>query len=135
MEINLLPIVINFMLIYSSVYGLPSVKVQKIYEKMYYVTSAGMSGGRKWEDFRWEDGWPVERAETKMTDGTEKVGTTAPDGPAAGKEMCTDPEGTANRHSCGSGKHLLRHATGRGSIGQEWHIRYSRKLAGPVRAV
>jgi hypothetical protein len=31
-------------------------------EKNYTVTSAGMSGGRKWEDFRWEDGWPVERA-------------------------------------------------------------------------
>jgi hypothetical protein len=28
------------------------------------ITCADMSGGRKWEDFRWEDGWPVERTAT-----------------------------------------------------------------------
>jgi hypothetical protein len=28
------------------------------------ITFADMSHGRKWEDFRWEDGWPVERSAT-----------------------------------------------------------------------
>jgi hypothetical protein len=65
------------------------------YEEMYTVTSAGMSGGRKWEDFRWEDGWPVERAETKGTSGTRDE-TTAPDEPATGEEMNTDPEEADN---------------------------------------
>ncbi len=70
-----------------------SVRKKFIYEKMYTVTSAGMSGGRKWEDFQWEDGWAVERAETKVTGGTMMDGSTAPDEPAAGEEMNTDQEG------------------------------------------
>jgi hypothetical protein len=44
-------------------------------------------------NFLWEDGCPVERAETKVTDGTMKDESTAPDEPAAGKEMNMDPEG------------------------------------------
>ncbi len=53
-------------------------------EKNYTVTSTGMSGGKKWEDFRWEDGWPVERVETKMTGETRTDGSTAPGDPGTG---------------------------------------------------
>ncbi len=82
-------------IIYVNVYGPVSDRTEFWYEEMYTVTSAGMSGGRKWEDFRWEDGWPVERAETKVTSGTMDE-STAPDEPAMGEEMTTDPEGADN---------------------------------------
>jgi hypothetical protein len=82
-------------IIYANVYGPVSDRIKFSYEKMYTVTSAGMCGGRKWEDFRWEDGWPVERAETKVTGGTMDE-STAPDEPATGEEMNTEPEGAEN---------------------------------------
>ena len=68
--------------------------VTSVYEKNYTFTSVGMSGGKKWEDFRWEDGWPVERAE-KVTSGTMDE-QTAPDETAMGEEMPTDPAGADN---------------------------------------
>ena len=58
-----------------------------------------MSNGRKWEDFRWEDGWPVERSATldepvsrdeKVEDGTPPV-----DEPADGDDMQTEPADSA----------------------------------------
>ncbi len=82
-------------IILVNLYGPVSDMTEIWYEEMYTVTSAGMSGGRKWEDFRWEDGWPVERAETKVTSGTMDE-STAPDEPATGEEMTTDPEGADN---------------------------------------
>jgi hypothetical protein len=42
-------IVVHIIIIYGNVYGPKSVGVKVFYEKMYTVTSAGMSGGRKWE--------------------------------------------------------------------------------------
>ena len=71
--------------------------VTSVYEKNYTFTSAGMSGGKKWEDFRWEDGWPVERVETRRVDETSPDGSSAPvpatrDEPVASEEMNLDPE-------------------------------------------
>ncbi len=57
-----------------------------------------MSGGKKWEDFRWEDGWPVERVETRIVDETRTDGSSALDEPAirdmpgASEEMNLDLE-------------------------------------------
>jgi hypothetical protein len=82
-------------IIFFNVYGPVSARTVSCYEEMYTVTSAGMSGGRKWEDFRWKDGWPVERAETKVTSGTMDE-QTAPDETAMDEEMPTDPAGADN---------------------------------------
>jgi hypothetical protein len=95
--------VIYIIIIYANVYGPTSDRIKFSYKKMYTVTSAGMSGGRKWEDFRWEDGWPVERAETKVTGGTMDE-STAPDEPATGEEMNTDPEGAENNTANNTGQ-------------------------------
>ena len=82
-------------------YKLPeqrSSDVTSVCEKNYTFTSAGMSGGKKWEDFRWEDGWSVERVETTMTGETRTDGSTAPgepgtgDEPGTSEEMNLDPE-------------------------------------------
>ena len=89
------PIFLYTAIIIFNVYGPVSARIVSYYEEMYTVTSAGMSGGRKWEDFRWEDGWPVERAETKVTSGTMDE-QTAPDETAMGEEMPTDPAGADN---------------------------------------
>ncbi len=90
-------------IIYAKVYGPVPDRTKFLYEKMYTVTSAGMSGGRKWEDFRWEDGWPVERAGTKVTGGTMDE-STAPDEPSTGEEMNTDPEGAENNTTNNTGQ-------------------------------
>jgi hypothetical protein len=57
------------------------------------ITFADMSNGRKWEDFRWEDGWPVERSATldepvSRDEKGEDV-TTPGDEPANGDDMQT----------------------------------------------
>jgi hypothetical protein len=84
---------ISYTLLFQGYFG-----VTFVYEKNYTFTSAGMSGGKKWEDFRWEDGWPVERVETRMAGETRTDGSTAPDEPAirdvpgTSEEMNLDPE-------------------------------------------
>jgi hypothetical protein len=59
------------------------------------ITCADMSNGKKWEDFRWEDGWPVERTATvdETVTRDEKGEDTKPprDVTADGDDMQTEP--------------------------------------------
>ncbi len=72
-----------------------SIKVSSTNKKFFISTFADMSNGRKWEDFRWEDGWPVERtaAGDELGNRDEKVEDEKPprDEPTDGDEMQTEP--------------------------------------------
>ncbi len=63
------------------------------------ITFADMLNGRKWEDFRWEDGWPVEKAATldEPVSRDEKGEDEKPprDEPADGDDMQTEPADSA----------------------------------------
>jgi hypothetical protein len=67
-----------------------SIKATTTNKKIFISTFADMSNGRKWEDFQWEDGWPVERTAAGDKPGNRDKKPPR-DEPTDGDEMQTEP--------------------------------------------